>query len=287
MLLCNINVLSQSQKLIEISQKSMADAEDWLYDSFEDFDRECFLIGTLDDNMGHYQTFTANKSMDEVNDKVKWMFEKDYKFTPDTMICQRITAYRDDTGMVPLALFVLTLFKNDYPDLRVFRVCSPCPPIRHYGSEIKSVSIIPKDSVCREDYTFELFSSSLTKVVAGYYKFDYDYVSTVSSGGDIGYKGIINRERIVTDAQKMSFLAGVLFRYKGFFKGPNDNYSVIIPNSLSTAKECANILKEFGCNKVKIQKEHKIIFRASDKITNLTYLLRKLFAKTQAGIIAF
>jgi hypothetical protein len=280
-------VQSQSDRLIELSQKARADAEAWLYDNFEDFDRECFLIGTLDDDMGHYRTFTANKSMGEVNDEVKRMFEKDYKFTPDTLICQRITAYRDAQDIF-LALFITTLFKNDYPDLRMLRVCSPCPPIRHYGSEISNTSIIPKDSVCREDYTFELFSSSLAKTVAGYYKFDCDHVSIVSSGGDIGYRGIINRERIATDAQKMSFLAGVLFRYHGFSKDADGNYSVIIPNSLSTAKECADILKEFGCNKVKkIQGKHKIIFRASGKIANLTYLLHNLFNKIMAGTVVF
>jgi hypothetical protein len=287
MLLCNINVQSQSDGLIELSQKAMADAADWLYDNFEDFDRECFLTGTMDDDMGHYQTFTANQSIDEVSDKVKGMFEKDYKFIPDTMICRRITAYRDGAYNIFLALFVATLFNNDYPDLRVLRVCSPCPPMRHYGSEIRSASIIPRDSVCREDYTFELFSSSLAKTIAGYYKFDYDQASIVSSGGDIGYRGIINRERISTDAQKMSFLAGVLFRY-GFSKDADGNYSVIIPNSLSTARACADILKEFGCTKVKKNpRKHKIVFKASDKIENRTYLLRNLFNKLHAGIVAF
>jgi hypothetical protein len=285
-LLCNINVRSQSQRLIELSQKSMADAAEWLYDHFENFDRECFLAGTLDDSKGHYRTFTANKSIDEVDDSVKRMFEKDCRFTPDTMVCQRITAYSDAEN-VPLVLFIITLFKNDYPDLRALRVCSPNPPVRHYGREIKSVSLVPKDSLCRDDVIFELFSSSLAKTIASYYTFDYDNVSTVSSGGDIGYRGIINREKITTDAQKLSFLAGVLFRYKGFFENTDGRYTVRIPDSLSTAKACADFLKGFGCKVKEIPKEHKIVFRASDKMENLMYLLHGLFVKTLAGVVAF
>jgi hypothetical protein len=158
---------------------------------------------------------------------------------------------------------------------------------RHYGAEITNVSIIPKDSVCRDDYTVGLFSSSLTKTVANYYTFDYDNVSIVSSGGDIVYRGTVNREKIATDVQKMSFLAGVLFRYKGFFRNTEGKYSVIIPCSLSTAKECIDILKEFGCKVQEIPEEHKIVFLASDKIANLTALLYDLFVKTLEGIIIF
>jgi hypothetical protein len=54
--------------LTVLSQKSIADAKDALYESVKNFDRECFLIGTFDDDMEHYQTFTANKSIDDVND---------------------------------------------------------------------------------------------------------------------------------------------------------------------------------------------------------------------------
>jgi DNA-binding transcriptional regulator WhiA len=103
----------------------------------------------------------------------------------------------------------------------------------------------------------------------------------------MGYRGIINREKIAADAQKLSFLAGVFFRYGGFFKNTDGNYSVIIPNSLSTAKEYMDILNEFGCKVKKIPEEHKIIFSVSDKIANLTHLLYGLFIKTSAGIIAF
>jgi hypothetical protein len=62
-LLCNTSVKSQIGDVNEWTQKKMVNTVDWLYDRFVDFDRECFLIGTLDDNNGHYQTFTANKKI--------------------------------------------------------------------------------------------------------------------------------------------------------------------------------------------------------------------------------
>jgi DNA-binding transcriptional regulator WhiA len=103
----------------------------------------------------------------------------------------------------------------------------------------------------------------------------------------MGYRGIINREKIAADAQKLSFLAGVFFRYGGFFNYTDGNFSVIIPNSLSTAKEYMDILNEFGCKVKKIPEEHKIVFRASDKMENLMYLLHGLFVKTLAGTVVF
>jgi hypothetical protein len=288
-LLCNISVKSQQiQNLEEWTQKEMENTAYWLYDHFRDFDRECFLTGTLDDsNNGHYQTFTANKSIDDISDKVKWLFRKDLKFVPDTMRCQRITAYKWRNEI--LAMFVTALFKNDYPDLRALRVCSVCPFIRHYGSEVKTADG-NRDSVCdyTTDYEVELLSLSLAKNIAGYYSFDYDNISAISSGGDIGYAGVINREKIVTDAQKMSFLAGVFLCY-GCDQYPDDNsrYSVHISNSLSTAKECVDILKEFGCDNIKeIPTEH-IAFNASDKIRDFISLVHDLRDKTLNVMIIY
>jgi hypothetical protein len=269
----------------------MIKTADWFYDrfgDFGDFDKECFLTGTLDDNNGHYQTFTANKSSDEINDKVKWLFRKDLKFIPDTMRRHRITAYGQHDDL--LALFITALFKNDYPDLRALRVCSVCPFVRHYGNEIKTADG-NKDPVCNSttDFDIELFSLSLAKTVAGYYNFDYDNVSAVSSGGDIGYRGVINKEKIRTDAQKMSFLAGVFLRY-GRLKNPDGSYSIPIPLH-STAKECVDILKEFGCDNVKEirtkYKEEYIVFNASSKIKDLIMLVGNLFNKISGMLIAY
>jgi hypothetical protein len=293
MLICNTNIKSQTQDLAEQTQKKMLETAEWFCDRFGDlgnFDKECFLIGTLlDDNNGHYQTFTANKSIDEIDNKVKWLFRKDFKFVPDTMRRHRITTYGDDELR---ALFITTLYKNDYPDLRARKVCSTYPFMRHYGNEIKTPDG-SRDSVCNnpKNYDVELLSLSLAKTVAGYYNFDYDNISAISSGGDIGYRGVINKEKITTNAQKMSFLGGVLLRY-GCSRWPDGSYSINIP-LFNTAKEVADILKEFDCNNVKeIQTEYNteyseefINFNASSKITDLIMLVNNLFNKIAGMLI--
>jgi hypothetical protein len=260
----------------------MAEAVDCCYDNFKDFDRECFLIGALDDNNGHYQTFTANKSKEEIDGKVKWLFRKSLKFMMDTVRCQRITTFGHNCE---LTLFITAMFKDDYPDLRALYVCFVYPFMRYYGNEIKVATYI-------KDCEIELFSLSLAKTVAGYYNFGYDSVAAVSSGGDIGYRGVINSEKIATDAQKMSFLAGVFMRYCNWYnrdyneQNDNRNYSITIPNSLSTAKKCVDILKEFGCDNVKeIQTEHKIIFNASNRIKELIFLTYDLRFKMGVTLV--
>jgi hypothetical protein len=290
MLLCNTSVKSQIQNLEEWTQKEMVKTAEWFCDRFKDFgdfDRECFLTGTLDDNNGHYQTFTANKSVDDIDDKVKWLFRQDLKFVPDTMRRHRITTYGHNDL---LALFVTTLYKKDYPDLQVRRVCSIYPFMRHYGDEIKTTDG-NRDPVCNyaTDYNVELFSLSLAKTIADYHNFDYDNVSAISSGGDIGYKGVINKEKITTNAQKMSFLAGVFLRY-GQSKSPDGVYSIQIP-LFSTAKECVDILKESGCDNVKEirtkYKEEFIVFNASSKIIDLIMVIDNLFNKISGMLIAY
>jgi hypothetical protein len=287
MLLCNISVKSQIRDLEKWTQKKMEDIAYWLYDRFDDFDRECFLAGTLDYSNGHYQTFTANKSIDDINSKVKWMFEKDLTFIPDTLRCQRITTYGEKNV---LALFVVSLFKKDYPDLQAIRVCSVGPFARYYCSEVKSTAD-HSDTVCtcKPGFDIELLSSALAKTIAGYYIFDYDSISTVSSGGDIGYSGIINKDKITTDAQKLSFLAGFLMRY-GWENTDNSKFSINIPNSLSTTQICIDILKEFGCDNIietKNTRGHFVNLDISDKIRVFISLIQDLFNKTAGVIIAF
>jgi hypothetical protein len=269
--------------IIALSQNTATNAVKLLYEGIKDFDRECFLIGALDDDMGHYQTFTANKSINDVDDSVKWMFERVFKFMPDTMAYQRITTYGNDPWKIDFALITVSLFKKDYPDLRALRACKCCHPSeKYYGSEVKS-HYDPEDSTCKKAFEIELYSSSLAKIIAGYYDFDYEkrLPHVISSGGDIGYRGLIKKEKISTQAQKLSFLAGVFMRYgchstvNGFF----DYHEIPVFNSLSLATVCSAILKETGCEHVgyidndKTSDRQKIIFTLSSEVTKLKNLV--------------
>jgi hypothetical protein len=270
--------------IIALSQNTAANAVKLLYERIKDFDRECFLIGALDDNIGHYQTFTANRSVDDIDDSVKWMFEKVFKFMPDTMAHQRITTYGNDLWTINLALITVSLFKKDYPDIRALRVCTctRCYPSRkYYGSEVKS-HYDPEDSICRKVFEIELYSSSLAKVIAGYYDFDYEkrLLPVISSGGDVGYRGIINKKKISTQAQKLSFLAGVFMRYgcSNTVNGFSGYHKIPVFNSLSLATVCSAILKETGCEHVvyidnidnnRTPVRQKILFTPSSEVWNL------------------
>jgi hypothetical protein len=148
---------------------------------------------------------------------------------------------------------------------------------------------------------------SLAKTVAGYYDFDYGKTSfrVISSGGDIGYRGVINTKKIQTEAQKVSFLMGVFMRYYhleqryGHFDHRPEQeipyYSISMPNSLSTAKVCADILREFGCKQVdyidKItwwQTGHQIVYTPSDKTIKIKGLTDHLaLVELMKGIVVF
>jgi hypothetical protein len=245
--------------LVVLSQKWVSDAMDSLYANVKGFDREWFLMGTFDDDMEHYQTFTANKSINDVNDSVKWMFNNSLVFTSDTMAYQRITTYKNDMGNIDLALLIVALFKKDYPDMRALRVCHfCCPATKHYGSEIKS-HYDPEDPVCnrnnaeiksKQPYEIAIYSATLTKKIADFFIFENTLPYIVSSGGDIGYRGVIKRNKLSTKEQKMSFLLGVLLRYGCIDNEDSDTYSILIHNSNSMATLCCDILKEIGCKQV-------------------------------------
>jgi hypothetical protein len=250
------DTLYSHEDYVALSQKWVSDAVNYLYANVKDFDREWFFIGAFDDDMEHYQTFTANKSINDVNDSIKRMFNNDLEFTPDTMAYQRITTYNSH---VDLALLIVALFKEDYPDMRALRVCNICCPARkHYGSEIKS-HYDPEDSVCnltnsaiksKRPYEITIYSASLAKRIADFFIFENTLPYVVSSGGDTGYRGVIKRNKLSTKEQKMSFLLGILMRYGYIDNEGSDTYSIVIHNSNSMATLCCDILKEIRCKHV-------------------------------------
>jgi hypothetical protein len=293
--------------LVALSQKSIADAKDFLYENVKGFDRECFFIGTFDDDMEHYQTFTANKSINDVNDSVQWMFKKCLEFIPDTMAYQRITTYKRDMSNERLALLVVALFKKEYPDMRALRVCDVCCPARkHYGSEIKSYYDL-EDPICRRDntgnttgmdppYEIVIYSSTLSKTIAGFFSFG-TLPCVISSGGDVGYRGFIKKNKLSTKEQKMSFLTGVFMRYGcddcNCIENSDysDTYSILIRNSNSTATLCCDILKEMGCEQIAyidmLPLGRQIIFTPSVDIWNLNKIIYRANMELRKNMIVF
>jgi hypothetical protein len=234
-LLCSTDAKSQNKPrkplltfndFIALSQNAAKDAAGLLYNEVKDFDKECFLTGTMD--------------LDTINSANSECF-------CDTMAYQRVITYRYKMHNmdIDIALIVVSLFKSDHPDLRALRVCTRCcPPQRYYSSEVLS-HFDPKDPICEGDpdtaikmsaFQIELYSSSLAKITAGYY-----------------HNSVINKEKIATRAQKLSFLAGVFMRY-GCYEINNGNgprrCRISIRNSPSTAAVCFEILKELDCEPV-------------------------------------
>jgi hypothetical protein len=234
-----------------------------LYNEIKDFDRECFLTGTM--------------GLDTI----------DSEFVSDTMAYQRVASHGDGDWNIEMTLLVVALFKKDYPDLRALRVCTRCcPPQRHYGSEVLSLED-PRDSICKRDinvtnvtaippaaYEVELYSSSLVKITADYY-----------------HNGVINREKIRTRAQKLSFLTGVFMRY-GCSEIKNGNYlgcyKVSILNSPSTAAVCFEILKELGCENVDILPETtQIVCMLSEDVLKIERLSYNLYLEMIKNDVIF
>jgi hypothetical protein len=285
--------------LVILSQKSVTDAANYICANVKGFDRECFLIGTFDDNTGHYQTFTANKSIHDVNDSVKWIFNDFLEFNPDTMAYQRITTYGNDRSNEDLALLAVALFKKDHPDMRALRVCDVCcPGKRHYGSEIKSCFYDPEDSVCRRNnaavvsppYETEIYSSTLVKITADFFSYE-NTLRHISSGGNISYRGVIKRNKLSTKEQKISFLTGIFMRY-GCEKivDYSDTYSIFIRSSGSLAALCCDILKETGCEHVAyvdLPVGRQIIFTPSVEILNLKQITYRVEMELRKNMIIF
>jgi hypothetical protein len=291
---------------VALSQEAVADAVDTLYANIKGFDRECFLIGTFGDDMGHYQTFTANKSINDVNDRVKRMFNNCLKFIPDTMAYQRITTYGNDMANKYLALLTVALFKEDYPDMRALRIFTLCCPARkHYGSEIKSYydladSVYNQNNVASEPaseppYEMVIYSSMLVKKIADFFSFEDTLPYVISSGGDMGYRGAIKKDKLSTKEQKMSFLTGILMRYgcdgcNCINDYSSDIYSILIRNS-GMATLCCDILKELGCEYVAYidlsPHGRQIVFTPSFEIWKLNQIVYKVNMELIKNMYAF
>ncbi|MDR2643926.1 MAG: hypothetical protein LBC74_14185 [Planctomycetaceae bacterium] len=290
-----IEMMASEKKITRRKKEDVEIAKELLLNSIANFDRVCFLLGTIDDNNGHYQTFTSNKTLEEVVDEVKWMFNNDI-FISDTMSYQRVTNFDNQRD---IALLVKELFKSDYQDMSLrWTNCDNGIRYHSYGSEIFDINDVPDSTICKKDKTccITLFSASLAKLTANYYAFDYEKNQSIiiSTGGDIGYKGFLKKEKIETTAQKASFLTGVFLRY-GCIQTDDygeDTFVILFRKKpLSTAQVCTALLQELGCEDIVFFESppltQSIVFKPSADVMRLIYLIPKLRETALWNLIAY
>jgi hypothetical protein len=186
-----------------------------------DFDKESFLIGTLNDYEGRKQTFTVG--LDTANSGIK-LLEKSAEGLELLQQAKKgidhyyqlVDSYYPQEKNI--ALLIQSLFSDEFLDLYVL------------GTE-----------------GVALHSASLTEVINGYY--DYTPLSSRRTiFADTIYSGRLKPERFETVRQKLSFLAGAFLR--DGYQTEERGYHLSMPNSLSKAKLCAALLNEFDCTNV-------------------------------------
>jgi len=272
----------------ERDRKGFEKATKLLFDNIADFNKECFLIGTLDDNNGHYQTFTSNKSIDDVDASLRWLFDKE-NFTSDPLADKLVTMHQEAW----IALFTKYLFEKEAPDIKVLGVKNATLPYAfgYYGKELLSVNG-KRDTLCNK---VGIFSQPLANIVSGYYTFDKSDSSlpiVFSSGGDIGYRGKLLKNKFVTKEQKLSYLAGVLLCHFNSLEITVQwarSNMLSFQNSLSKAGFSIELLKELGCERVVyIDGSHGqiVLFHPSEEVRKLCEVIEKVQRETMT-IIAY
>ena len=149
--------------------------------------------------------------------------------------------HKEETKLVAL---IDSLFKSEYKDLRTTNNGAP--------------------------NGIRIFSKSLSTVINDYFKYEPSFMGRTVEGDTI-YMGSLKSEKLITDLQKLSFIAGVYLRFGG--KTEANEYYFSMPNSLSKSKICAELLIKFKCTDVKyITKKERfpvanfILFEPSKRI---------------------
>jgi hypothetical protein len=219
------------------------------------FDKESFLIGTLNDYMGHQHVFTFGRDSSFLKNCLLDIFLSEGDNSENLKMIKESTkrSFYDQfvDGYFPneksLALLINSLFTNEFSDLRMV------------------------DKGC-EGRCINLYSPSLSKIIDGYFEYRPGSAKTVFM--DTIYVGYHKVEKLQTDKQKLSFLAGALLR--DGYKTESEGWVLSMPNSISKAKLCVELLKEFGCKNVEydilkdyIPVGHKIHFEPSKTVSEL------------------
>jgi hypothetical protein len=238
------------------------------------FDKESFLIGTLDDYLGRQQIFTFGRDSSLIKNYLLSVFlsedrplgiEEDLRMLKESAKRSNYDQYID--GYFPveknLALLTDSLFRSEFPDLRMV----------DNGGEGKCI---------------KLYSAVLSKIIDSY--FEYKPSNTKTIFLDTVFVGYHKAERLQTEKQKLSFLAGAFLR--NGYKTASEGWYLSMPNSVSKAKLCAELLKELNCKNVKydisngyIPIGHKVYFEPSKKISELIKKVEMIDKNSELAVL--
>jgi hypothetical protein len=241
---------------VSAQEKSGLDEDNLCTFVAANFDKESFLIGTLDDYMGRQKAFTYGRDSSDLKKFILDIFfserdnSKDLQRLKESTKEDRYTQFVD--GYFPkekhLALLIDSLFTGEFSDLRMV----------DKGGKGKCIN---------------LYSPLLSNVIDSYFEYRQDK-ARLTLFMDTLYTGYHKSEKLETVKQKLSFLAGAFLR-SGYKTEPNKWY-LSMPNSTSKAEFCSRLLKELDCTNVKydilsdfIPIGHRVYFEPSESVNEL------------------
>jgi hypothetical protein len=243
-------------------------------EAIDGFDREWFLVGALNDYLARERRFTPMNP--NVLDGFPQLSEQERKMLIEGVGkgVDCVDLYWD---MNYVASYIEALFGGEYPDL-----------VAKTDSDNGMVSV-------------SLYSAGLCRVVDGY----YEYRPKHSFSGDTVYTGRVDRSRLQTEAQMLSFIAGVFFRNAPVtttvgqylmerpeeavmlsgIDGGTELYHLSLPNSGDRADMCNRLLSSpaFGCPYVDytvrasfIPAGHHVRFVPSEKVLSIIRAVERM-----------
>ncbi|MDR1583623.1 MAG: hypothetical protein LBS55_10285 [Prevotellaceae bacterium] len=182
------------------------------------------MIGTLNDYHGHPQTFTVGRDSSLIMKMLKDSAVVESLNADNIDVMKNADAqYQFIDGYSPneknLALLIQSLLGDNFSDLYM---------------------IDGNKGIIR------LHSASLSEIINNYYDYTDKGGKTVFL--DIVYRGSLKPEKLQTISQKLSFLAGAMLR--DGYQSESEGYHFSMPNSVSKAKLCSELLLEFKCNNI-------------------------------------
>lgn len=212
----------------------------------EKYDKECFLIGTLDEYNGYRRVFAAD--IDNSNYQVVDIFAQ---------------------GELRFALFIDSLFSSEYED--IYLINNGQRYKNNRGIRLKSASLF--ESIARY---FDWKPSRFKTVDVDTTSRDSVYIRALEKEKH-RYLGVLKKEMFKTDKYKFSFILGAYLRYGGTnTEDEREKRGIFLFNAPHKAEICTELLKDCGFENVKytfregnIPTPHIITFEVTPKLEEL------------------